>query len=218
MNINHFYHLYVNASWEGIYRSHIESIISSDLISNIKHIRLGIVGKREEKEKAISITNEYGIKYTVDNYTEDGWEQETLKSLYASSLCEDGVSFYAHSKGASAPVVEGIQILWKNILTHATVDHWKECLSILRNYDTVGPLYVVQKPYTKPFYAGNFWWAKNEYIRKLSFPPNTNRWEAESWLYTNGMSGYDIKNGNNEPFVIYDGWLNTSCKLCDNNI
>lgn len=213
MSINHFYHLYVDGLWEDLFRNHIESVISSGLVREIENITLGVVGSQGEKAKCIAILDSYDIPYKICSYTQDGWEQETLRYLYLASLDSDGVSLYAHSKGSSS--LEVIQHIWRNIMTHMTITHWSECVNLLNTYDTVGAFYVKSDFSHNPFYAGNFWWAKNEYLRTLGNPPNNNRWEAETWLLKDQTNAYDIKNQSSKPIQIYNGWLNNECGVCN---
>ena len=67
-------------------------------------------------------------------------------------------------------------------------DKWRVAVNVLSaGYDTYGCYRL--PPYPKPYYlyAGNFWWVRSDYVRRLPpFPENriaTDRFIAEEWLY-----------------------------------
>jgi hypothetical protein len=106
-------------------------------------------------------------------------------------------------------------------MTHSVVQHWSECLDALKDYDTVGPFYLHPIPQLPEhsqgmFYAGNFWWANNHYLRSLNAPLNDHRHNAEGWLFIQSVNrAYDIKNLRSEPLTFEDNWMNGECKICN---
>ena len=100
------------------------------------------------------------------------FEGHTLKHLYDYSLKNDGYVLYFHNKGMSNNFFKVFGIIgkdheWRQYMNKYSVKKWKECVAKLdEGYEAVGP------NYDKDFYpfAGNFWWARNDYIRQLSDP------------------------------------------------
>ena len=65
-------------------------------------------------------------------------------------------------------------------MTIGVVERWRSCVEKLeRGYDTVGCHWLTPDAYrqivSSPFYGGNFWWAKADYIRKLPEPTTGTR-------------------------------------------
>lgn len=92
---------------------------------------------------------------------------------------------YHHTKGVSTPGADR----WRKRMENHMVWNWKDCVQRLGMYEAVGCHWLTpeQNPgsVTSPFFGGNFWWARSEYVSRLPLlPPDTweNRYEAESWI------------------------------------
>jgi len=102
---------------------------------------------------------------------------------------------YHHMKGLSYPPGTGLHDQMSNwrwcMQTHC-VERWKECVQYLeQGYEAAGVHYHTPETYPGPghvpFFAGNFWWARGDFLRTLPrLEPEKHlaggRYEAEAWL------------------------------------
>lgn len=101
--------------------------------------------------------------------------------------------FYHHSKGVTQPGSEE-KSNHRRTMEKALVWNWSQCVADLaRGFEAVGINLV--DPDTRPafgrlrFFAGNFWWARAEYLLQLpTLPPTVKAWtvpercRAEFWI------------------------------------
>ena len=71
-------------------------------------------------------------------------------------------------------------------MIHDTVTRWRECVRALNRVQTAGPCWLksedpMHKEHSK-FFAGNFWWARSDYVAGLPRVKNENRFQAEGWI------------------------------------
>lgn len=179
MRVTHFYHVFADGSWEIPAEEHFKNLISSELIRKIDNIFLGIVGAETNRDKV-----KRKIPGIVVAEAETGWEQVTLEKLYEFSKLDNGAIFYAHTKGAWSR--SELAKRWRVSMTHDTVTRWRECLTALESFDATGP-YWIKSPAEEHkehhhFFAGNFWWARSDYIRQLEPVRMDTRFRAEGWI------------------------------------
>jgi hypothetical protein len=147
-------------------------------------VRVGIVGTRENRAKVLALFDELAIPVMVVATAETGWEQVTLKELHSFAKEDDGKIFYAHTKGASSP--DAIANPWRVSMIHDTVTRWRECVNALEKLDTAGAFWLrsdcEEHVDHKHFFAGNFWWARSDYVARLPTVKNEHRFQAEGWI------------------------------------
>lgn len=131
---------------------------------------------------------------------------------------DPGYVLYIHSKGVTA--THASQEDWRKYMMHWNVKKHKICTDILsRGFNTAGVCYI-NNPFCA-FYAGNFWWARSEYLMKKSkIKDVSNRQQAEWFLLRNTTTGknvclypktflisyihfYDIEENDEYPMVIF---------------
>lgn len=100
---------------------------------------------------------------------------------------------YIHSKGVTTPNNQNIDD-WRKYMLYFNIIKYKDCLDILKNYDTCG---VDLRDEPVLHYSGNFWWARSEYIKKLpSFEDMpivlTERHKGEFWVCHNDGKHYSF--------------------------
>ena len=184
--LHHFYHVYADGDWLNILENHINYLIDYDIYNNLDTFQIGIVGNKNNIQQVKSFLFNKNIKYIICNEQESGFEQVTLNKLYEFSLINDGYVFYAHTKGATSD-----NHFWRRLMMYYNIVKWKECVNFLNeNYDIVGaywikPNHLWEHADHDYFYAGNFWWANLNYIRKLNYPLNNHRYNAEGWIGLN---------------------------------
>lgn len=117
-------------------------------------------------------------------------ELPTLKLLQKwIPLHSNWLVFYHHSKAVTQPKDE-FHHHHRRVMQLALVERWKRCVDDLRRgYDAVGINLVhpvKRKIMPGAFFAGNFWWARSNYLSRLPRLPNNLTWEnrclCEGWV------------------------------------
>lgn len=162
--------------------------------------------------------------------TTPGKEFEIPTIIALKDFCDNQNSeycvLYLHQKGATAPT-DLLKDKWRKQMIDANVTNWESMVEKLeQGFDTAG--IFLQKEVqlnklginvgkNKYHYAGNFWWAKSSYIKKLNplknpkdayyqpqitvfsnlMIPNKHRFDAEFWV---GMCNPLQYNNNNYNF------------------
>ena len=105
------------------------------------------------------------------------YEGQTLSKLYEHCIENDGYVFYFHNKGMLSYTthIAGAIKDWRHYMQYFNIEKWQECIDKLdEGYDCVGVDWVerhdIKLDFVVQHYAGNFWWARNDYIRKLKYP------------------------------------------------
>jgi hypothetical protein len=209
-NLTVFYHLFVpntSGMWVWWVDEQLGLIQESGLAENAKvkvciTMPLSLVGQIK-KDNAIYVEKNYAdvvLEYINERYSfveianvrdineqPNIFEGQTLKELYLHSLKTDGYVLYLHNKGMTENFyntwgVFGEDHRWRRYMQHHCVTRWKECVEKLdEGYDCVGANYY------KDFYpfAGNFWWASTDHIKKLGDPL-----DADKYYNNNSTSNY----------------------------
>lgn len=117
---------------------------------------------------------------------------------------EEFAFLYMHTKGNFTRTVGNQN--WRLYMQYWNVEKWQQCLQKFdEGYDTVGASWQ-KGECKKPYYAGNFFWAKSSYIRrcqKLIAPPEVEfkpqfegqphlRYDLEIWHGSGKPNAYDM--------------------------
>ena len=125
--------------------------------------------------------------------TLEEYEYPTLDLLHTQARLTPSDSFlYLHTKGVSKPAQRKHRDAWRRYMTHCVIERWKECVQLLEDsFNTVGNDWQNDKYSPGNIYAGNFWWARGDYIASLTSPtdcltksPKGPRYGAELWVGT----------------------------------
>jgi len=115
------------------------------------------------------------IRSTGDR--ENLYEGQTLAKMYEHTQENDGYVFYFHNKGMSSysTHIPGAIKDWRHYMQYYNLEKWEDCIAKLdEGYDCCGVDWVerhdIKLDFVVQHYAGNFWWARNDYIRKLKHP------------------------------------------------
>lgn len=162
----HFYHLWTGGNWQDIAAEHFTVLDESGFDGEVFRCEVS-----------------------------DGWEDVTLRKLYEFCLTAhpDTPVLYAHAKGSFRPTYlrekttgqiyqPDMNVLWRQGMTDRLVRPWLSRVTDLADYDLVGCHWIDDE---RPYFAGNFWWARAGYITALPALPKldeTNRWDAERWV------------------------------------
>lgn len=164
-------------------------ILQSGLYDATDSINVSIVGDAEHarilNDYIFSRHKKYVVKFINPNISLFEWP--TFEQIYKDAQNSEHDIWYVHTKGVSncrSDVPDWIQHnirSWRGVMSYHIMERHRACKELLKEYDAVGPLYVVDG---LQYFAGNFWWTKSSYIRTLKTPSGT-RNEAETWIGTN---------------------------------
>jgi hypothetical protein len=188
--INHFYHIYSDGRWQEPVDEHILAMKSSGLLEKLSGFHVGLVGKKENRELVKQHLLENKISFNVIDEQEEAWEQMTMNKLHDFVQFNDGLILYAHTKGAFN--YTPINISWRKSMCYYNVVKWEDATKNFDDaeVDTVGCHWC-----HNAFWGGTYWWARAEYLRKLSLPLTDNRWRAEEWIGSGSPKIVDMNPG-----------------------
>lgn len=172
-----------------IVQSQMRVLKDSGLLEHADEFHAGINGGHADAEIfrllspcATVDIREHGANATTEIPTLK-WMQEWIQTH------RDWSVLYFHIKGVSQPHDEFRQH-HRHVMEKAVITNWRICVADLdRGYDAVGTNLV--HPIKRPalpgrFFAGNFWWARSDYLLKLPRLPETWSWAsrcaAEMWV------------------------------------
>lgn len=227
-NIAIFHHVYQYGDWEKVYLDQVSELEKSGLLSAANYLFLGVNGNLP-----IPQTSRKENKLYQNKNNEPATEYYTQKALYDYCNLKDCYVLYLHTKGVSwtpneqnknnkIPSPTGYATIsdiyvakqkWRKYLEYFLIGKWKKCVDLLQNYDTVGTewvdwCYVGGDSFNVSCYAGNFWWSKSEYIKKLD--PNfilnniiIERFSSEYWISTKNPRFYNFHTFSSEERNLY---------------
>lgn len=145
------------------------------------------------------------FKLFDENYKE--WYEYT-SCMEIQKDCEESEEefalLYMHTKGNFTKTE--VNRNWRHYMQYWNVERWKECLQKFdEGYDMVGASWQ-KAECKKPYYAGNFFWARSSYIprcQKLLTPVESNfltqfghghslRYDLELWHGSGNPNAYDM--------------------------
>ncbi len=185
----HVYHLWLGGGWEAILNEHIDALVLSGLLAQIRHVFVGFVGEPQHIKQAKAIFSERNIPFIAVTCCAAGFEQETMCKIQKiiATQSDDTCVLYAHDKGAFDSS-KGRQ-LWRRAMTQHNIFQWQECLKLLKGADAVGIHLLTYERYPRryhksaaPSFAGNFWWATVQHLKTLGSLRYDSRFDAEHWL------------------------------------
>jgi hypothetical protein len=146
----------------------------------------------------VNILNVRGIQ------EENIYEGQTLNEVYKYAKNNDAYVLYFHSKGVLDTFFRVHGLLgqdkkWRHHMQKYCVEGWKDCVKKLdEGYDAVGTNFDSNY---YPF-AGNFWWASTDHIRKLKNPLYP---QAYNQHYTkeNHRFNFELWIGTEKPKIFY---------------
>lgn len=192
MKLVHFYHVYADGNWVDAATEHVEELYLSALLDDLDDLFLGIVGSPENREQV-----KRELPGVAVAEADTGWEQVTLHALHEYAMTEDAHILYAHTKGAWSQSELARQ--WRVSMTHDTVTRWRDCVEALSRVDVVGAHWLksneAEHSEHEFFFAGNFWWANSDYLRKLEPVRTDHRYQAEGWIGLGQPSVKDMRGG-----------------------
>lgn len=191
-----FYHMFCTNNCIELFESTFKKIQDHELLSNVEHIYVNLVGL--EAERFVDLVKNKHKKIIVSICKDNFYgEMDTIQKLW--SFCNQSNNcniLYLHSKGVTHSNNECIRS-WVNYMEYFLIEQWNDCIKILDEYDTCG---VNLQDHPGKHYSGNFWWANSAYIKKLPafdivnctvpYVMNNQRGYCEFWLTDNNYGNH----------------------------
>lgn len=203
-NIEIVYHVATMNHWEEIATEQLQAVQSSGLGVACDRITITVVGPHIEKLRHLVETMSFHAKARIIHAENDvrlcefpGIEmvrQIALENKEAKIL-------YFHSKGVSYQDNDRSRCIrsWRRYMEHFTIEHWSECIAALESQNACGVEWMNSRHLnsaqmeTPGFFAGNFWWARADYLSTCqniaNHPKDTgwtyqHRYDCESFIAT----------------------------------
>ena len=192
MPVTGFYHICTINHWRDVVKEQVSVMRRSGLYDFCDRIVVGKVGE----ESLAPLPQKFVLGYESSDIQE--YEFPTLKMLHQHCQTKPGVVFYVHTKGVRykqewecfRPVCE-----WRWAMNFFNLGRWRRCWKGLHKRDVCGILWrwsgrgFPGNDFPEDFdldnakhFAGNFWWARNDYIRRLPVPDYQSRGMGEFWI------------------------------------
>lgn len=177
--LTHFYHVFADGDWERPLLQHVAALNESGLMDELDDMFIGVVGSAENRAAVKKVAPGFVVAEA-----DTGWEQVTLEHVHDYAKTNDAYVYYAHTKGASSR--DELARQWRISMTYDTVIRWRECVDALNNHQAVGAFWLKSnEPEHQQhgfFFAGNFWWARSDYLANLPKLRYDSRYSAEGWI------------------------------------
>lgn len=198
-----FWHICMINNYVEIITEQLQLLVSSGLYEKASGIFVGCAGTTEDFMKTVELFIPYPKIKLLSCFPVKEYEFPTLKMIRSEAETEeDFFAFYIHTKAVTFPKSEGGKH-WRDYMNYYIITQWEESFNKLRSgFDTCG-VKLLQKGTFPTHYSGNFWWAKNTYIKRLATIDSLNkkdRFEAEMWLCKNKPNASSLCN----KFVDYN--------------
>lgn len=190
------YHIFCDAQWEDLVREQMERLRSTGLFNHTRMLYVSVIAKSEQDiERVKSIVGTERVEYVSLTTDPRRFEFPALDYIYEKAQTEDFLFYYFHTKGVTYQT-EAVTdktfrrfyekiVAWRRMMEYFLMDKWRVAVNVLTGgYDTYG-CYLFP-PFIGRMYAGNFWWARADYFRRLprlsDDTKQHNRFMAEEWL------------------------------------
>lgn len=172
-------HICMRPMWRHVLKQLTDALQESMLMDNTTlFIVHAVGGNLQVTDLPIGMR---GNLYLTSEPDETVFEFPTLSLLQQTATTMRCNVYYIHTKDVTKPNPTNSQ--WRDILTYLTIKMWVYNLARLHTSDAVGSILRKER-----YYAGNFWWARSEYIQTLPqirTLDSRNRILAERWIGLN---------------------------------
>ena len=206
------YHIYCDKGWQRMVRDQIGRLRESGLYDVTTRLFVSVITRTDDDLQQLE-----GIigreKMEVISATSDPrrFEYPALMFIRERAQSEDCLFYYFHTKGITYQAASDADRkfnafkrnieAWRHMMEYSIFFKWRVAVNVLTaDYDTCGCYRLPPIPQPYYLYAGNFWWARATYLRRLpEFDETTfatNRFYAEEWLYKaapNDFSTFDTQ-------------------------
>jgi hypothetical protein len=180
VNLAHWYHVYAAGDWTEPVSEQVDALLKADFTGPVY---LGLVGQPFWRAAAVDAFSPLpDVKVAAE--ADEGYEQVTINALREWVQRNDGAVMYAHTKGSSD--VTKFRADWRRSMCRRVVSDWRANLEALEDHDAVGCHWLTPEEFPgaihTPFFGGNYWMARCDYLRKLPGCGPGDRMNAELWI------------------------------------
>ena len=184
MLVAHYYHVWAEGAWSPAVNEHHAALTAARFPVLP---RVGVTGPPADRRAFAGWAEAHGWEIAAEADT--GYEQVTLSALRQWALQDDepALVLYAHAKG-SRHDLHGANTAWRREMTVRLVGEWKAAALLLACHQAVGCCWMNAAQYPQMdlpgsgIFAGNFWWATRDYLRRLPEPATRTPGDAEAWI------------------------------------
>lgn len=188
----------MDGDWTDPVLEHVDALLAADFSDPVY---LGLVGASLWRSAAAGAFDPLDVRIAVE--ADSGFEQVTLAKVREYAQEHDGAVLYAHTKGA----MDATQFRadWRRSMTRLVVSDWRANLAHLEHFDAVGCHWLTAEQFSSwapqefpdgtPFFGGNFWIARCDYLRTLPEPSCRSRFDAERWIGLGDPKVLDLNPG-----------------------
>lgn len=193
------YHIYCDKGWQSMVADQIATLKRSGLLERTRKLYISCITKSDNELREIVDIIDFPKAEIIAHYNNpEKFEYPALDFIKRKSEEDEHCLFYYfHTKGITYQSLttndrefsnfkRNIEA-WRKMMEYFLFDKWRVAVNTLSaDFDTYGSYRLPPPPRPYYLYAGNFWWARSEYIKRLpSFDLNNikERFFAEEWLY-----------------------------------
>ena len=181
------YHIATMGNWKEIVQEQIDTFAKSGLGDACDRMTVTVVGNQIEEVYPLFSCLKFYQKVKIIHSSEDFHQYEFpgIEAVRQIALQDPNARIlYVHSKGVThyGKPSEQPSRFWRRYMEYFVIERWEDCINALVEADICGVDWT-QSTSGLPFYAGNFWWAKGEYVLTCKLNYN-NRFDCEAFIGT----------------------------------
>ena len=140
----------------------VAAVLESRLYDRSESLEFAVLGAPEDQAVIAELIRPFEkirISYRSADVSE--YEFPALGLLQDACRSWPGSVYYLHTKGVSYSWLEQRVQYWRRLMLDQVVRNHGECTRLLLDHDAVGT------NWWGDHYAGNFWWARSDHVRRL---------------------------------------------------
>lgn len=169
------YHIATLNQWEDVVKEQLQTLQSSGLGEACDHITITVVGPHVQKVQSLVQSMPFYSKVRVIDAGKDVRLCEFPGIAMVQKIAHertDANILYFHSKGVSYQDVDSSRNVrsWRRYMEYFTIECWRDCIEALQSFNACGAEWLnchyslTSKMEVPGFFAGNFWWARADYL------------------------------------------------------
>lgn len=193
------YHVYCDNGWQQMVTDQMAGLRHHGLMDRTTKLYVSCITRNDDDTRQLQqLLGNDKVEIIANERDPRRFEYPALHFLRQKSLKEHCLFYYFHTKGITYQALKtndrkfcafkrNIEA-WRKMMEYFLFEQWQVAVNALtQGYDTYGCYRLPPPPRPYYLYAGNFWWARSEYVRRLpEFDFSRiaqDRFFAEEWLY-----------------------------------
>lgn len=186
------YHVATLNRWEEIVQEQLQTLVSSQLAHAADRITMVVVGPHIKKTEELIQKTSFAHKIQLIHFSENPRFCEFPGIEMVQTIAKEKPEahiLYLHSKGVSyldPDKARNVQS-WRRFMEYFTIERWQDCMESLETSNMCGVEWLnchhtsSQKIEQPGMFAGNFWWARADYLRTC--PPMQGTHLGPDWCF-----------------------------------